>query len=504
MRLLTLVLGLLASVATAAADAPRDLAGYVVLGVHGVDLGDETFVANGNVGVNLSGGELRIGEIVFLPTGSAAVADHVTVGENASLFDVFTNDLESAPPITIRGAGPTAFAPLIAAIPPLPKFAPGSTFVFVQAGLTRTLAPGAYGAAVVDDDATLELTGGHYEFTVLDVGSYGSVVADAPVVVNVRSSVEVGAFGSVGPANGDLAAGDVHVNVGGGFVRVEQTAHLAMDLLAPKAQVRFGRSVRAEGRFVGDQFQGDETINLRLVGPADGPAPSQLCTLTQEDYGAPLDGAPGPAASIAPLTLPLPVTIGAPGVSSLTVSDAARLLCLLPARGIPASLCLRLPGCAGDTLVDACDNPPILDFDPTGDGASGGLGGGGLAGQVIAAKLNVARSRQGTTPPGLERFVLPSRLCTTACPQGRVVNPNPMRFQTDAVGVADGITTVGGLIAFADQVLGETHCRPGTCVATSRKAALPPNPIRLSDVETALRAVNECFRGCAAVIPCGS
>jgi len=196
------------------------------------------------------------------------------------------------------------------------------------------------------------------------------------------------------------------------------------------------------------------------------------------------------------------VTVGAPGINALTLLDLPRAQCFLPARGAPASLHVRLLGAPDDTLIDACANPPILDFVPDGDGSSGGQGGGELVGEAVAAKLNVALSDLGVTPRGLAGFRLPTRLCTTKCPRGREINPNPMKVQTGAVGVSDGLTTLGGLLNLTDQALGVPRCRFGTCSGTSLTAIFPPNPIRMSDIQNALEVVNECFRGCATLIPC--
>jgi hypothetical protein len=53
-----MILCWLLAAAPVAADAPRDLAGYVALGVHGIELGDGSFVAGGNLGVNAPEGTL--------------------------------------------------------------------------------------------------------------------------------------------------------------------------------------------------------------------------------------------------------------------------------------------------------------------------------------------------------------------------------------------------------------------------------------------------------------
>jgi hypothetical protein len=82
------------------------------------------------------------------------------------------------------------------------------------------------------------------------------------------------------------------------------------------------------------------------------------------------------------------------------------------------------------------------------------------------------------------------------------MNLNNMRVQTGQVGVANGLTTVAGLIDLADQALAIPRCRAGSCLGTLTTAVFPPNPIRIGDIATALENVNECFRGCARVIAC--
>lgn len=484
----------------AAAEPPRDLDTYVLLGVHAVNLGRGTFVAAGNVGVNEAAGTFDLHREVFVAGG--LVADVARVGHATSVDALFVNQLSARSDVVVRAADPTPFTAPIVALPPLPGFAPSSLPVSVRGQDRMTLAPGAYGAIEVGMQGILELTGGAYEFASLDVNIFGAVLVDAPATINVQGDLKIGRFGRLGAARTGVGARDVRVTVGGESVRFGDTSHAAIDLFAPNAHLRFGRSFRGEGRFVGNDINGRETMNLRLTGVGVGVAASRLSTLTQDHYGAPSGGTNSLTALVSLNPAILPVTVGAPGISSLTVQDAPGLVCFLPASGAAASLCLRLHGCAGDTVIDACGTPPILDFAPAGDGASGGQGGGAFVGEVIAAKLNVALADRGITEPGLAELVLPTRLCTTKCPSGRVVNPNPMIFQTGAVGVADGLSTVGGLLALADQALSVTHCRPGTCSSTDATAIFPPNPIRMSDIQNALRVVNECFQGGATLFPC--
>jgi len=497
--------------APAVADAPRDLGDYVVLGINDVRLRDGAFIASGDVGVNEAAGGVEIDRRVFIGNGSATVADHARLGSATSLFDLFTNDLSAAPSI-IRGAGPLAFTPPIATVlPPLPKFAPGTTAVVVRRDDVQTLAPGQYGLAVVEDHGTLELSGGTYQLLDLIVGKSAKVFVRAPSVLNVQGIVDIGRFAGFGPGSSALSARDVVVNVGGPFVGFASAGHVEIDLFAPNAAVRFDQSFRGRGRFIGATITIGRTTNFRRVhcnGPgtsgcgdrAPAPAPSTFCTLGQAIYGSTVGGANGPIGLVTLHPGLLPLTVGAPGILSLSVPRQSDLVCFLPATGDPAALCSTRE-CSGDMTVSACAKPPLIDFVPTGDGSSGGQGGGTLTGQTIAAKLNVALSRLGVTPRGLGTLLLPETLCTTKCPRGREIDPITMTHQASAAGIADGFTSVDDLVALADQALSQ-GCRTGTCDRTDRNAFVPPDPIRLSSIATALAAVNECFQGCATIVPC--
>jgi hypothetical protein len=203
--------------------------------------------------------------------------------------------------------------------------------------------------------------------------------------------------------------------------------------------------------------------------------PGSFCTMTQGAAGAPSGYANGPTGVITLNPTVLPVTVGAPGDLSLTVHDQAALICFLPATGTPASLCTGLGGCGGDMLINACSNPPILDFNPSGNGSSGGQGGGTLTGQTIVAKLAVALSALEATPPGLATFVLPPQLCTTA------------GTFTISPALANGVRTVSDLLLMADQALRDPNAFTGS---------------QRSDLTNALEAVNQGFDECQSVLAC--
>jgi hypothetical protein len=326
-----------------------------------------------------------------------------------------------------------------------------------------------------------------------------------PSTINVAERFIVGHLSAFGPGVSGLSALDVDVNVGGTHVRLGPASHVSVDLVALGARIRLGQSFHGTGRYLGLAVVGDDTANLRMPTPGGVPLArgvAELCTLTQAQYGAAGGDANGVDGVVTTTPDLLPVSVGAPGVLSLTIADQERLICFLPSVGTAAGLCEGIDTpCGGDMLVDVCATPPIVDFDPMGDGVSGGQGGGTLTGELLAAKLNVALSDRGVTPPGLGALVLPRRLCTTVCPEGRELDPNTMEQQIGAVGVADGLTTVADLLALADQALG-SKCAPRTCAPQDQAAAFPPNPVTRDGFLNALAVVNECFAGCASIVPC--
>jgi hypothetical protein len=313
---------LLPAMPVLAVDPPRDLDDYVVLGIVDVRMRDGAFVAAGHVGVNDARGDLELNRRVFFGAASAAVADAARLGHGTSIADLFANEVSDVTGGIIRGAGPIAFVPPITGLPPLPTFAPGTTNVAVPRAGTLTLGQGKYGVVVVPDGARLELLGGTYDLVDLRVGKSAKVLIDAPSTLNIQNILDVGRFTGFGPASSAVSARDVVVNVGGPFVGFGAAAHVSLDLRAPNASVRFGRSFRGRGRFIGNRIQISRTTNFRAsacAGPGstgceDRSAPqSSFCTLTQATYGSAKGAANGPTGLVTQHAQLLPLTIGAPG-----------------------------------------------------------------------------------------------------------------------------------------------------------------------------------------------
>jgi cysteine-rich repeat protein len=269
-----LVLGLIVMLAgvgpTRAADPSRDLEDYVLFGLESMHLKHDAFVTGGDVGANTasSGPIARFGVSLgrkgFVADGHNVVGNQCHLGSSASVYNVFTNDLiartTGSIAVDIRGTGPVPFAaPIVASIPSLPPFAPGTMAINVPRGETMTLAPGAYGAVVIPNGSQLDLTGGTYEFASLRMAKEAKVLVHTPSTINIQGTLRIGDGSAFGPGSAGVGPRQVKVNVGGNLVRVSASSQAAMDLLAPNANIRFGRSAFGKGRFIGRSVTSDHS-----------------------------------------------------------------------------------------------------------------------------------------------------------------------------------------------------------------------------------------------------
>ena len=253
-----------------AVDPSRDLEHYVLFGIDAMHLKHDAYIAGGDIGANtattgsISRYGVSIGRKGYVATGNNIVGNQCHLGSSASVDNVFTNDLTARTTgsiaVDIRGTGPVAFAaPIVASIPALPVFAPGTTTVSVPRGETIILPPGAYGVVVVPNDSGLELTGGVYEFASLRMGKEASVLVVAASTINIQGTLRIGDGSAFGPKSAAVGPRQVKVNVGGNLVRVSASSEASMRLLAPNARIRFGRSALANGQFIGRWITSDHS-----------------------------------------------------------------------------------------------------------------------------------------------------------------------------------------------------------------------------------------------------
>jgi cysteine-rich repeat protein len=282
------LLGVLASAEWVhAADPPRTLNPYVVLGLRRAKLKNLSFVQSGLIGANQPGGTpeggssldgVRFGRRVFMNNGTAAVADTVRLGVGTSIWDAYANTI-LAPDATIRNVGPTPFAvPIVATIPPLPAFAPGTVDVVVLPGGTATLAPGAHGLVRVMNQATLILNGGTYEAADFLISKRAKVLVYGPITLNIAGKLRVGDVSTFGPATNTVGAQDLQVNIGGRSVRFGASANVTMFMFAPNAYLALSRTVTAKGQFIANIINTDHSATFSHPVCGDGAVdPGEAC-----------------------------------------------------------------------------------------------------------------------------------------------------------------------------------------------------------------------------------
>jgi len=209
-------------------------------GLDSVVLGDRTsVVAGGELATLVSGGELILGAKAsvgnlmsggrtFVGTGSAVLGSTVTaqplmLGQGATI--------EGA---QARGVLPPQSLDWVVAFQ-LQTSGP----VEVQAGQSRDLAPGNYGAVHVGPGARLSLQPGQYQFAGLSVDKQGTVsVAESKVVVHIATTLDLRGQTSA-PAHSDLVIG--YFGTQPGLVNASFTGAI----VAPNGQLVLGSEANA-------------------------------------------------------------------------------------------------------------------------------------------------------------------------------------------------------------------------------------------------------------------
>lgn len=268
--ILALVAGL-AAAPPGEAVIPEGFSDVVVLGTESVVIDQDVVVTSGDVVANQADPDPSppppgLYELFFdkrATTAGSLRADSVFVGKNATVGgDVAFNELDDEG--SIAGAEITPLAlPVFDVLPPFVTGPAGGPDVSVGKNGTQTLPPGEYGAIVLDQGATLHLTGGVY-----DVGSIETVDKQARITFGAPSEVRVaGALRTakevfLGPADGSgVAASEIVIYVAG---EDEETP--------PGASEKKGKPGGAgEGGGEDDGGEGDEP-----GGPADASKPEAV------------------------------------------------------------------------------------------------------------------------------------------------------------------------------------------------------------------------------------
>lgn len=243
------------------------------------------FIRGGNIGVNnpdphgvghspyspvLAIGGGGGGHVVVMDDGTQVVADTVRIGETSSIWNLFANEVQNSfDPAVVRDPPVTPFtAPIIAPadLPTCPPFSPGTLNVTVPKGGSQALAPGSYGDVRVQDNGTLTLGAGIYNFKSFNNGKKVRILTDPGTDVRVAADMSTNDGSFVGPADcarfcvrGDgVSHNDATVSFG-------RNTEIHGQFLAPNGQIRLGHTTDLFGRFWSNTINSDFNVNVTMA-----------------------------------------------------------------------------------------------------------------------------------------------------------------------------------------------------------------------------------------------
>jgi len=214
------------------------IAQFAVMASRNASFDDRTQVLGGSVGVAAgatntltAGAESRISEGRLLLSPRVVLEDHARTGEIGT--NSFTPGADNVTgPVSAYEAPPTQPTP--------GTITPGTTPITVPLNGTRTLAPGAYGAVIVNNNGILNLSGGLYQFQSLQVNVESRVNVLASTTVRVATTVTGLDRSRFLPA-GALGAAGFRLIVGGATNAVTLGNDVQMTaLLVGRGDVRVG------------------------------------------------------------------------------------------------------------------------------------------------------------------------------------------------------------------------------------------------------------------------
>jgi len=163
-------------------------------------------------------------------SGFNVLANTVTVNTGASVGHIFGND------ITVNGSASQQSLGLdpraLPQVPAVTPASPGTTNVSTNPNQAKQLCPGQYGAISLGTNSTLNLNGGVYEVTRLNLADGARLEPSEPVVILVSGGVTTGIGAFIRPsaqALNPMTAASIRIEVGGAVTLGDSTqvrAHL--------------------------------------------------------------------------------------------------------------------------------------------------------------------------------------------------------------------------------------------------------------------------------------
>ncbi|MGI0087088.1 MAG: 6-bladed beta-propeller, partial [Nitrosotalea sp.] len=260
---------------------------YVIFGLDGVHLEQNTTVASGNVGEQTEGSQIHMEQSSQVFSGSLA-GDILHIEKNTVVNDVYYNQLHNDGTITGTKNTPLTL-PVLASLPAFPTFSVGSKNINVNSKSSLILQPGSYNDISVKDSATLEFVGGTYNINSLSVGKDSKLLFDDKSQIQVNGAIDGSQGDTVAPSSSNIDATGIlffarsHIHFG-------QSCIIYANMYAPNAEIHFEQNTVATGAFIGDTVHVEKNSKINLDSDFAN-VPTIQVTITDHKPG---DNLPGP------------------------------------------------------------------------------------------------------------------------------------------------------------------------------------------------------------------
>lgn len=201
----------------------------------------------GDIGASSFSGTALLDVSSFQNGGGRLLANIVTVRFSAQAGQIIGND------ITVDGFAASQTLGLdpeaMPQVPVATAATPGATVLSVAANQAKQACPGQYGAMTLGTNSTLNLNGGVYHVTRLNLAEGARLQPSEPVVIVVSGNVVTGLGARIEPSPqsiGFMAASDIRIEVAGAATLGESNLVRA-HLLVPNGRLSTGRNTALIG-----------------------------------------------------------------------------------------------------------------------------------------------------------------------------------------------------------------------------------------------------------------
>jgi hypothetical protein len=292
---------------------PEEGGDFAIFALNSVALRQRAVVLSGNIGAqDKSAGpwlkskvEVYIGNRVELAQGVQVYGDSVSIEKNATVFDVYYNELKNKG--KILGDKVTPLKLPVWEAPPFLESAPGKKDIKVKGKKDKRgrkyikswkhmkswkhikgkkdssvleLAAGAYNKVEIDHNGQLQLLGGTYHFSSLKLDKDASLICLGPATILIAEGLEGHDEIYIGPyANSGISAADIVIYIGGieeikgkkkkpkpkiKKVKIGKKSKVMANIYAPNSTLEIGNECEVEGSFIAKDVIVGERVKVSL------------------------------------------------------------------------------------------------------------------------------------------------------------------------------------------------------------------------------------------------